>query len=162
MIIFEFDVSFGGHLGQIIPIISACLRFYGATFSIQIFLMPLWVVFSLHGTYSWMVDTTWEEFLGFVTIITFSPVRQLIQNSSQCSLDVLFFYCTKKGAYLSCVTWMKNVIKMNESQPLPSQLPGSEKFSSESTEIQPSWSLCLLLHQEIRERFCAIKKHPHQ
>lgn len=162
MIIFEFDVSFGEQLGQIIPIISACLRFYGATFSVQIFLMPLWFVFSLHGTYSWTVHTTWEKFLGFVTIITFSPVRQLIQNSSQCSLGVLFSYCTKNRTYLSCVTWIKNVIKMNESQPLSSQLPGSEKFSSESTEIQLSWSPCLLLHQEIRDRFCAIRIHPHQ
>lgn len=118
MIIFEFDVSFGGQLGQIIPIISACLRFCGAMFSVQIFLTPLWFVFSLHGIYSWTVHTTWEKFLGFVTIITFSPVRQLIQNSSQCSLGVLFFYCTKNRTYLSCVTWIKKC-NQNEWKPTP-------------------------------------------
>lgn len=75
IIVFEFDVAFGGYYGQIMPITSACLRFCGAMFSVQIFHMPLWVFLFLDEPYSQIVSTTWEEFLGFGIIITFYPSK---------------------------------------------------------------------------------------
>lgn len=108
----------------------------------------------LNEPYSWKVSTTWEEFLGFDIIITFSPVEQLIQNDNE-DIWGLNFVLYEKGLLSHALhEWKIYLSKPTPSLPVAQVWRGffwkRERRRHRHRQISPSpvcsWkSTCLLI-----------------